>query len=133
MDFEEIKQKNITLRKVINIDSKSLNECLRKLSVDGLNHLYKLYDVLNINKKTKQAKINYLVSEIQSQFIDEFRFMMDNDERMKFMSVCKNKNCALDFNIVDWLSFGFLFIDENNELIVPTEIYWIIEDLFIQK
>lgn len=121
------------MRRIKEINNYSLKECISKLPIEGLNELYKLYDVFELNKKTKQAKINYLVREIPGQFLDDFRFMMDDNRRKKIIDRINKKEITTDYDIIHLLQFGYLFINENDKFIFPNELKWFLIDLFPSK
>ena len=130
MDLKELKEKYIKLRILKPTQGEMLKECLEALPTDGLNELYEFYDVFKEKKKTKGAKITYLKREIPSQFLDDFRFMMDDEERKKFIAICNRENIEIDSDIVHLLEYGFVYINSENQLIVPDELYYFMTDLF---
>lgn len=136
MNFEERKEKYIrvcTLKTEVDSDS-SLKECINSLTDDGLNELYNFYDLTEDNSlyKSKQGKRNYLVREIPGQFLDDFKFMMDKDDRKVLVKICQNESPKINEAIVHLMSFGYVYITPSGKLILPVELKWFIEDLFMQ-
>lgn len=72
MSEEEVQAKLNLVRIDTEENELTLEECLKAMSKEGFENLYKFYDVFEENKKTKQAKMRYLVREIQSQFLTSF-------------------------------------------------------------
>lgn len=85
MNFEKIKEKYTKLctLKIETDTAVSLKDCIKNLTNEGLMELYNFYDLTeeNILNKTNSGRINYLVHEIPSQFLDDFKFMMDEKDR----------------------------------------------------
>lgn len=135
MNFEEIKEKYIkacTLKSEVGSDA-SLKECINSLTDDGLTELYNFYDLTEDNSlyKSKQGKRNYLVREIPGQFLDDFKFMMGDEDRKTLVKICQNKSSKIDEAIVHFMSFAYVFITPSGKLILPVELKWFIEDLFM--
>ena len=127
MSINALKEKYFRLRRIANSNDDSLKKCLNNLTPEGLEELYNLYDVTGANMKTKQSKINYLLKEIPSQFLDDFRFMMDDKERKLIYDIGDGKSFKIDHHIIHLFTFGFLFINKSDELVVPDELYWFVE------
>lgn len=133
MNLEELKEKYFKLRRITGLNTCSLKECISKLPPEGLNDLYELYDVSELNIKTKQARINYLVREIPGQFLDDFRFMMDDNERKRLIDFLNGGAFTIEYDTIHLFRFGFLFINENDNFIFPDELEWFLIDLFSFK
>lgn len=110
----------------------TLKECLSVMSKEGFEKLYKFYDVFEENKKTKQAKMNYLKREIPSQFFDDFRHnMISNKEKELIIKICNNEKVKLDISILGLTQMGYIYINKNDEAILPLDIYYFLIDFFI--
>ncbi len=132
MTYEEIKEKNLrlyTLKKEVDTAA-SLEECIHNLTNEGLIELYNLYDITEDNnlKKSKPAKMNYLIREIPGQFLDDFRFMMDKEAKETIVKLCQNKQTEINKSILHFMSFGFVFRTPCGKLIFPQELEWFITD-----
>ncbi len=69
MSEEEVQAKLDLVRIDTEEKTLTLEECLNAMSKVRFENLYKFYDVSEENKKTKQAKMHYLIREIPSQFL----------------------------------------------------------------
>lgn len=135
MNFEERKEKYIrvcTLKTEVDSDS-SLKECINSLTDEGLTELYNFYDLTEDNSlyKSKQGKRNYLVREIPGQFLDDFRFMMGKEDRKVIEKICQDESLKINEAIVHFMNFGYVYITPSGKLILPVELKWFIEDLFM--
>lgn len=134
MNFEEIKEKYIkvcTLKVEVGSDA-SLKERINSLNDEGLIELYNFYDLTEDNSlyKSKQGKKNYLIREIPSQFLDDFSFMMNRDDRKILEKICQNESPKINAPIVHFMNFGYVYMTPNGKLILPVELKRFVEDLF---
>ena len=135
MTVEELKEKYTkmsTLKEEIDRCA-SLKECISCLSDEGLMELYNFYDITEDQslKKTKAAKINYLVKEIPSQFLDDFRFMMNEKDREIIINLCQNKQIESFDALIHLMEFGYVFLTPSGTVVFPQELQWFITDLFM--
>ena len=82
-------------------------------------------------KKTKAAKINYLVKEIPDQFLDDFRFMMNEKDREIIINLCQNKQIKSFDALIHLMEFGYVFLTPSGTVVFPQELQWFITDLFM--
>lgn len=130
MNKEEVQAKLDLVRIDTQEKILTLEECLNAMSKEGFEKLYKFYDVFGENKKTKRAKINYLVREIPSQFFDDFSNMMSNESRKLIIKICNNEKVKLDSSV--WFAqMGYIYMNNNDELILPLDLYYFLVDFFI--
>lgn len=135
MTVEELKEKYIrlcTLKEELSRNA-SLKECISCLTDEGLIELYNFYDITEAKslKKTKAAKINYLVKEIPSQFLDDFRFMMDDNDRNMIIKLYQNKQIKVPEFYIHLMRFGYVFLTPSGTVVFPQELQWFITDLFM--
>ncbi len=128
MTDEEIKEKYMklnTLKEEIDVNA-SLKDCIHNLTNEGLIELYNLYDITENNtlKKSKSAKINYLIKEIPGQFLDDFQFMMDEKDKEVIIKLYQNKQIEINNSILHFMRFGYVFITPSGKLILPIELKW---------
>lgn len=122
------KEKYIKLGKMDNEDAALLKDCLKVLPTSSLNQLYDFYNVLEEEKKTKQAKINYLYQEIPSQFLDDFMHMMSKSKKQKLVDIINNKKVEIDNDVINLIKFGYVYITPSGRLIVPDTLYYFLKD-----
>ena len=125
-------KKMCTLKEELSRNA-SLKECISCLTDEGLIELYNFYDITENKslKKTKSAKINYLVKEIPSQFLDDFKFMMDDNDRNMIVNLCQNKQIKVPEFFIHLMHFGYVFLSPSGTVIFPQELQWGITDLFM--
>lgn len=135
MDFEKIKEKYTrlcTLKAEMDTDV-HLRDCIKNLTNEGLMELYNFYDLTEENNlnKTNSGRINYLVREIPSQFLDDFAHMMDEKDRKIIIKLCQNKEVKINEIIVHFMTFGYVYITPSGKFIFPLGLKWFIGDLFM--
>lgn len=132
MEKEEIEKRLELLR--INKEGYelSLKECVSSLSKEGLEKLYNLYyiDFLGERKNSKQAKVNYLVREIPSQFLDYMRYMINADTKDIIEKLCNKKDVDKNIGLVELAEYGFIYISKSGKVIIPLDLKYFIMDLF---
>lgn len=112
-----------------------LRECIKLLPDASLNKLYYSYDVesflskRDIAKKPKNTKVNYLVREVPGQFIDYLQFMLDAKQKKTLKDLCNGREIKLHEGFISFAHFGFIYMNKNEEIILPLELKEIAEDL----
>jgi len=135
MSEEEIKAK----LELVRIDTQkkrlSLRECLSAMSEEKFENLYQFYVSFEKYKRTKQDRVNYLVKKIPSYFIDEYIHMMNVYERELIIKIFNFEKIKYSTALLDFAETGYIYINSNNELILPIELIRFLEqfDLIVWK
>lgn len=114
-----------------------MSDSLKLLTNEGLNELYDFYSSVDprvtASKKTKLAKINYMVRELPGQFIDDLLHMMDEDDIELLKKIYNMEKIPISLEIYHFATFGYIYITPSGTVYMPETLKRIFYELILEK
>lgn len=59
--------------------------------------------------------------------------MMSVEEKRLIVKICNNEKVKLDISILAFTQMGYIYINNNNEAVLPLDLYYFLADFLPKK